>query len=112
MSSVAGPASDQAVKWIQVPPLSLKGEGLSPYPEGGTATLMDWVENENAGSVHLMPYAGQFLVDVVEIEPNAVHQPSKPGDEIVVVLNGTLSLTTDASKNEQIFEAGEMVLIP
>lgn len=74
--------------------------------------LFDWAEDVTAGSAHLMPHRGQFIVDVVAIESNAVHQPSKPGDELVVVLNGILTLTDDSDRKEQIIRAGEMVLIP
>src|SRR3546814_8925847 len=59
-----------------------------------------------------MPHRGQFIVDIVEIDANAVHQPSKPGDEVVVVLNGILRLTTDADGDVQDILAGEAVLIP
>src|SRR3546814_11473259 len=59
-----------------------------------------------------MPHRGQVIVDIVEIDANAVHQPSKPGDEVVVVLNGILRLTTDADGDVQDILAGEAVLIP
>jgi len=72
--------------------------------------MLDWVENMNGRSAHLFAYQGQLIVDVVEIEPNAVHQLGKAGDEIVVVVNGALNLTTDATKVEQTFKAGEMVM--
>ena len=49
-------------------------------------------------------------MDVVEIEDNAVHQPSKPADEIVCILNGVLTLTTDGIVGEQVFR--KFVLIP
>src|SRR5579862_6433020 len=99
-------------KWIQVPVRALAGEGLSPYREGEIRNLFDWAENRDGGSVHLMPHRGQFIVDVVGIETNAIHQPSKPGDELVVVLEGVLTLTNDADGVEQAFRSGEMVLIP
>jgi uncharacterized cupin superfamily protein len=104
--------SEAAPEWIAMPPEALKGEGLQPYPEGATSNLFDWAENPQAASRHLMPHFGQFIVDIVEIEDNAVHQPSKPGDELVIVLNGILSLTTDGGAVEQTYRAGEMVLIP
>jgi uncharacterized cupin superfamily protein len=59
-----------------------------------------------------MPHRSQFIVDVVQIQTNAVHQPCKPGDEIVLVLNGQLELTDDADRKLQRFTAGDMVLIP
>lgn len=99
-------------EWIEVPPSALRGEGLRPYVEGEITNLFDWAENPAGTSTHLMPHRAQFIVDVVEIEANAVHQPSKPGDEIVTVLNGTLRLTDDNGGQEQEFNAGEMVLIP
>ncbi len=49
-------------------------------------------------------------MDVVKIEDNAVHQPSKPADEIVCILNGVLTLTTDGIVGEQVFR--KFVLIP
>jgi uncharacterized cupin superfamily protein len=113
IASCGAAESTQVVRWIEAPRDALtKGDGLGPYPEGGTSALFDWAENPNAGSAHLMPHFGQFIVDIVEIDDNAVHQPSKPGDEIVVVLEGTLSLTTDCTGVEQIITAGEIVLIP
>lgn len=102
---------ENAVKWVQAPPGAFKGEGLSPYA-GEMAHLVDWAEDPGGRSAHLFAYYGQFVVDIVEIEPNAVHQPGKPGDEIVVVTNGMLSVTTDSTGVEQTFTAGEMVLFP
>jgi hypothetical protein len=106
-SATAGPV--EKVKWIEVPPGWQKGEGMGPY-EGETAHMLDWVENMQGRSAHMFAYMGQLIVDVVEIEPNAVHQTGKPGDEIVVVINGALRLITDATKAEQTFHAGEMVM--
>jgi uncharacterized cupin superfamily protein len=97
------------VSWIEVPPSWQTGEGLVPYT-GETAHMLDWVENMNGKSRHLFAHAGQLIVDVVEIEPNAVHQLGKAADEIVVVINGVLNLITDATKVEQNFKAGEMVM--
>jgi uncharacterized cupin superfamily protein len=101
-----------SVGWIEVPPDALMGAGLSPYREGEIRNLFDWAENVTGRSVHRMPHRGQFIVDVVAFETNAVHQPSKPGDEIVLVLKGTLTLTDDSDRKQQVFQAGEMVLIP
>lgn len=109
MSSTAKPVSGTAIRWVEVPPSWQRGEGLVPY-EGETAHMLDWVENMNGRSAHLFPHVGQLIVDVVEIEPNAVHQLGKAGDEIVVVVNGALNLITDATKVEQTFKAGEMVM--
>ena len=103
---------NQPVRWVAVPPAAMKGDGLQPYVAGEITNLFDWAENPDGGSLHLMPYRGRLLVDVVSIDANAVHQPSKPGDEIVLVLNGVLRLTTDASGAVQDFHAGEGVLIP
>jgi len=83
------------MSWIQVSPAALKGEGLEPYVPGEITNLFDWAENPAGSSAHLIAYRGRFLVDIVTIEANAVHQPSKPGDEIVIVLEGTLQLTDD-----------------
>jgi quercetin dioxygenase-like cupin family protein len=98
--------------WIEVPPSALQGHGLSPYREGEIRNLFDWAERTDAASAHLMAHRGRFIVDVVAIEHNAVHQPSKPGDEVVVVLNGVLTLTDDGEQFEQVIQRGEMVLIP
>ena len=102
---------------IAMPPEVLQGRGFEPYPAGEIGTLFDWAENPGAASSHVMAHAGDFLVDVVEIEDNAVHQPSKPGDEVVLVLDGTLELTDDADGNRgggqvRRFMRGEIVLIP
>lgn len=98
--------------WIEVPRSAMTGAGLAPYREGEITNLFDWAENPAGQSMHLMPHRQQFIVDLVEIEANAVHQPSKPGDEIVTVLNGSLRLTDDSDGREQTFHAGESVLIP
>jgi uncharacterized cupin superfamily protein len=98
--------------WVEITPNTLAGAGLAPYREGEIRNLFDWAENPSGRSVHLMPHRGQLIVDVVEIESNAVHQPSKPGDEVVMVLEGTLTLTNDADRTEQVFQRDEMVLIP
>src|SRR5580700_1810712 len=103
---------DQPVSWVEVPATALKGQGLRPYQAGEITSLFDWAENPQGASRHLMPHRSQFIVDIVQIEANAVHQPSKPGDEIVLVLNGALELTDDADKKVQRFTAGKMVLIP
>jgi uncharacterized cupin superfamily protein len=109
MASSAGLVLGTAIKWVEVPPSWQRGEGLVPYA-GETAHMLDWVENMHGRSAHLFPHVGQLIVDVVEIEPNAVHQLGKAGDEIVVVVNGALNLITDATKVEQTFKAGEMVM--
>jgi uncharacterized cupin superfamily protein len=100
------------MSWIEVSPAALDGEGLAPYVAGEITNLFDWAENPAGSSAHLMAHRGRFLVDIVSIEANAVHQPSKPGDEIVVVLEGTLQLTDDSDGREQNFAAGDAVLIP
>ena len=100
------------MKWVEVPPANLAGQGLAAYPPAEFAGLFDWAERTDSGSIHVMPYAGQFLIDVVEIEDNAVHQPSKPTNEIVCVLNGVLELLTDGAEAPQRFGKGGMVLIP
>src|SRR3546814_17171020 len=84
---------------------------LNAYVEGEIANLFDWVENLEARSEHLMPHRGQFIVDIVEIDANAVHQPSKPGDEVVAVLNGILRLPTEADGDVQDILASEAVQI-
>lgn len=104
--------SDPRAEWIVVRPYGLDKNALKPYAVGEIANLMDWAENPQGRSAHFMPHRGQFIVDIVEIEDNAVHQPSKPGDEVVVVLNGILRLTTDHNKAEQTFRRGDAVLIP
>jgi uncharacterized cupin superfamily protein len=98
--------------WIEIPPAALAGEGLAPYVAGEITNLFDWAEDPTAASAHLMAHRGRFLVDIVTIDANAVHQPCKPGDEIVVVLEGTLQLTDDADGRQQSFGPGETVLIP
>jgi uncharacterized cupin superfamily protein len=100
------------LRWIEVPPAALAGDGLKPYAAGEIVNLFDWAENPAAGSAHLMAHRGRLLVDIVAIEANAVHQPSKPGDEIVVVLEGQLQLTDDGDGRQQSFGPGEAVLIP
>lgn len=106
------------MQWINVSLDILAGRGLSPYEAGDIGTLFDWCEDPAAGSVHAMVHAGDFLVDVVEIEANAVHQPSKPGDEVVMVLGGVLELTDDVDAGVrgggrvQRFTKGEIVFIP
>jgi uncharacterized cupin superfamily protein len=108
-----GSSAGQGVKWVEVPPGALRGQGLAPYDFNASANLVDWVESmEDAQSVHLTPYCGDFVIDVVEIKPNAVHTPSKPGDEFLLVINGVLRLLTDSTKIEQVFKAGDMLMIP
>lgn len=108
------PAAEQStrVKWVEVPAEALKGQGLRPYYEGEISNLFDWAENPNGRSEHLMAHRQQMIVDIVQIDANAVHQPSKPGDEVVVVLNGILRLTDDGTGIEQEIHAREAVLIP
>jgi uncharacterized cupin superfamily protein len=113
MSAVADCSAGQSVKWVEVPPGALKGQGLAPYDFNASANLADWVESmDDAQSVHLTPYCGDCVIDVVEIKPNAVHTPSKPGDEFLLVINGVLRLLTDSTKVEQVFKAGDMLMIP
>lgn len=99
-------------KWIEVPPGALKSDILQPYEPGEIGGLFDWAENPQGGSTHVIPHRAKLIVDVVEVEANAVHQISKPGDEIVTVLAGTLELTTDHDKRVDVIETGETVLIP
>lgn len=100
------------MSWIEVSRAALNGEGLVPYVAGEITNLFDWAENPAGRSAHMMAHRGRFLVDIVSIEANAVHQPSKPGDEIVVVLEGELQLTDDSDGRQQSFKRGEAVLIP
>lgn len=100
------------IGWIDASPSRICRTAFAPYDGAGISHLFDWGENPNGRSAHVMPYRGQMIVDIVEIEANAVHQPNKPGDEVVVVVSGTLVLTTDATKEEQVFMKGEAVLIP
>jgi uncharacterized cupin superfamily protein len=99
-------------KWIEVPQGVLTTDPLQPYRPGEIDGLFDWAENPQGGSTHVIAHRGRLIVDVVEVEENAVHQVSKPGDEIVTVLNGTLELTTDHDQRLDIIEKGETVLIP
>jgi quercetin dioxygenase-like cupin family protein len=114
MSAIANRGAGEGVKWVEVPPCALsKGQGLAPYDFNSSANLVDWVESmEGAESVHLTPYCSDFVIDVVEIKPNAVHTPSKPGDEFLLVINGVLRLLTDSTNIEQVFKAGDMLMIP
>lgn len=98
--------------WIAVPPAALLGEGLEPYPPGDISALFDWSENPAAASTHLMAFAGEFLLDIVDIEANAVHQHCKPDDEIVFVEAGTLRLTSDVDGSQMAIPAGDAVFIP
>jgi uncharacterized cupin superfamily protein len=113
MSAIADRSAGPGVKWLEVPPGALQGQGLAPYDFNASANLVDWVESmADAASVHLTPYCSDFVIDVVEIKPNAVHTPSKPGDEFLLVINGVLRLLTDSTKVEQVFKAGDMLMIP
>jgi mannose-6-phosphate isomerase-like protein (cupin superfamily) len=104
MSAVAERGAGQVVKWVEVPPGALQGQGLAPYDFNASANLVDWVESmDDAESVHLTPYCSDFVIDVVEIKPNAVHTPSKPGDEFLLVVNGVLRLLTDSTNVEQVY---------
>jgi quercetin dioxygenase-like cupin family protein len=99
-------------KWIEVPGGVLAADVLQPYRPGEINGLFDWAENPQGGSTHIIPHRGRLIVDVVEVEANAVHQISKPGDEIVTVLSGTLELTTDHDRRFDVIEQGETVFIP
>ncbi len=113
MSAIADRRAGQGARWVEVPPGALRGRGLAPYDFNASANLVDWVESmDDAASVHLTPYCSDFVIDVVEIKPNAVHTPSKPGDEFLLVVNGVLRLLTDSTKVEQVFRAGDMLMIP
>lgn len=90
----------------------MRRENFSAYSVAEIGHLFDWGENPNGKSAHVVPYRGKFIVDIVEMEENAVHQPSKPEDEIVFVANGVLILTSDRNKEEQVFKKSEAVLIP
>jgi len=113
MRAIADRSASGGVDWVEVPPGALSGQGLAPYDFNASANLVDWVESmDDAQSVHLTPYCGDFVIDVVEIKPNAVHTPSKPGDEFLLVINGVLRLFTDSTKIEQVFKPGDMLMIP
>lgn len=106
------PETQDSTFWVDVSPRAMRRENFAPYSVAEIGHLFDWGENPNGASSHIAPYRGKFIVDIVEIEENAVHQPSKPGDEIVYIANGVLILTTDANNTEQVFKKGEAVLIP
>lgn len=101
-----------ALCWTQVPPAILDGEGLQPYRPGEIDALFDRAERPGAQSRHKIAYERQFLIDVVEHEANTVHQSHKPGDEIILVRDGALTLTTEATGEELRVAEGEAVLIP
>ena len=109
---MASAMAQNPVSWVDVSPRTIKRADFRSYSVSEIGHLFDWGENPNGQSAHVMPYRGQFIVDIVEIEANAVHQPSKPGDEVVVVVNGMLILTTDENEIELVFRKGEVVMIP
>lgn len=101
-----------ALCWTQVPPAVLNGHGLQPYRPEQIRSLFDGAERPDAQFRHKTAYARQLRVDVFQSEANAVHQPHQPDDEIVLVLDGALILTTDATGEGLRIAAGEAVLIP
>ena len=81
MSAVADSGAGQGVKWVEVPPGALRGQGLAPYDFNASANLVDWVESmDDAQSVHLTPYCGDFVIDVLTL--SEVRGPAAAAQEL------------------------------
>jgi uncharacterized cupin superfamily protein len=106
-------SNDDGKRWIRVSDELLSGKGIDePYNQQEMAQFIDWVENEDSTAQHKVPFLGQFMVDVVETSGNAVHLPNFPNDEFVYIVVGGLTLTSDLTKVDQTFYAGDRVLVP
>ncbi|MFT4028100.1 MAG: cupin domain-containing protein [Novosphingobium sp.] len=101
-----------ALRWTEVPPAVLQGEGLEPYRPGEIGILCSGAGLGGEEPRHLIAYAGQFLVDVAQVAGDAVPRRHQSADEVVLVLGGTLVLTTEETGHELRIDAGEAVLIP
>jgi uncharacterized cupin superfamily protein len=105
-------AKDQK-HWLRVTDELLSGRGINdPYNMEEMVQFTDWVEDTSVTAVHKVFYLGQFLIDIVQTSGNAVHLSNFPNDEFFLILVGGLTLTSDETKADQTFFAGDRVVVP
>jgi uncharacterized cupin superfamily protein len=99
--------------WLRVSDDLLRGEGLvDPYNMGSMEPFIDWVDNPEAKTVYKVLLRGQLLVEIAETTSVAAHFPNFPNDEFIYIVAGGITMTSDASKLDQSFYAGDRVVIP
>lgn len=95
---------------IVIPAAALAGRGLAPHAvvSHGAIETLEPPSHPRIASV----YEGSFLVGVYQGDDGTSHSTSFPGDELVLVLSGEATLTSDASAKPQVFRRGERFLVP
>jgi uncharacterized cupin superfamily protein len=99
--------------WLRVSDDLLHGKGLvDPYNMGSMEPFIDWVDNPEAQTIYKVLLRGELLVEIAETTNVAAHFPNFPNDELIYIIAGGITLTSDASKVDQSFYAGDRVMIP
>ena len=107
--------TEHAATWHRISDELLSGIGIDePYNMEENKELFEWADGETGPKqpTHKGFSLGKFLIDVVQSNGTGVKLDNFPNDEFLTILVGGLTLTSNESKIEQTFYAGDSVLIP
>jgi quercetin dioxygenase-like cupin family protein len=92
---------------------ALAGRGITtPYNIDDLTPFIDKIDGPPPRAFHTVLFRGQLLLDAVKSSSAAVHFPNHPGDELVLIKAGAVTLTTDSTGIAQTFYTGEWAVIP
>jgi uncharacterized cupin superfamily protein len=99
--------------WERMSPEALAGQGITtPYNIDDLTPFIDKIDGAPPQAFHAVLFRGQLLLDAVKSSSAAVHFPNHPGDELVLIKTGAVTLTTDSTGVAQTFHTGEWAVIP
>jgi polyvinyl alcohol dehydrogenase (cytochrome) len=104
-------AADMTVPpWITVTRAVLAGQGLDPAPtsESDFEHILSRPDAERAKVLS----QDEFVTGVYEAKGGAVRFSDYPGDELVIVVSGSATLTDESSGKSMTFGPGDMFLVP
>jgi uncharacterized cupin superfamily protein len=107
--------TEPARAWLRISDALLSGIGIDdPYDMEENKELFEWADGETGPvkPMHKLFELGRLLIDVVQSNGTGVQLDNFPNDEFLTILVGGLTLTTNETKAEQCFYAGDSVLIP
>ncbi len=99
--------------WVRLTDEQMSGEALEPYGEGvlSDGYMVSKTPHE-PGQKMLVVFAGEIWVALYEFTGGENIATFFPGDELVYVVAGTLTLTDSRRSEMRTFDQGERVLIP
>jgi len=105
--------SSSNTTWERISAEALAGHGITtPYNIDDLTPFIDKIDGPPPRAFHTVLFRGQLLLDAVKSSSAAVHFPNHPGDELVLIKAGSVTLTTDSTGIAQTFHTGEWAVIP